>query len=229
MKLAKLNLIACAALLLATLPLSSCKKDNKAANEADSTSITGTWTTAKVMGKDVSSVTKTAASVSLVTAMVDQLIDSKITENVEGAKKFAKEAISTSIEFAQGIKLVLKDGNACNVSFAGLTAGIDGTWKEQDGKIILKLHEVPQATLEQLKANTGIKEKVNSSFAASISGKELSLTKTDSSTIKWELDTQFLMNAISEAASNQKVSLVGELLGQYLNKASYSVEFTKAK
>jgi len=37
------------------------------------------------------------------------------------------------------------------------------------------------------------------------------------------------MNAISEAASNQKVSLVGELLGQYLNKASYSVEFTKAK
>lgn len=88
---------------------------------------------------------------------------------------------------------------------------------------------MPQATLEQLKANTGIKEKVNYSFAASISGKELSLTKTDSSTIKWELDTQFLMNAISETASNQKVSLVGELLGQYLNNASYSVEFTKAK
>ncbi len=226
MKLAKLNLIACAALLLATLSLSSCKKENKA---PDSTSITGTWTTAKVMGKDVSSVTKTAATVSLVTTMVDQLIDSKITENVEGAKKFAKEAISTSIEFAQGIKLVLKDGNACNVSFAGLTAGIDGTWKEQDGKIILKLNEVPQATLEQLKANTGIKGKVNYSFAASISGKELSLTKTDSSTIKWELDTQFLMNAISEVATNQKVSLVGELLGQYLNNASYSVEFTKAK
>lgn len=232
MNLAKFGSLICVT-MFATIALVSCKKKDKEEQPSVPFTYPGEWATAKVMGGDVSTDVKTKATITLVTTAADLFLDEKVTENVDKVKTFTKEAITNTIELARGMKITLKEeGKACSVAFAGMTNPIDGTWTEQESKIILNLNNMQATSLQQLKdeaATAGtLKAKINFSFAQTISGKTIELTKKENN-IVWTMDTDLIIKAISETASNQKIALSAELLGMVVNNKPYDIEFHKVK
>lgn len=220
--------IAAGTLLLgAAVSFAGCNK-NKDKDEGPFTYV-GTWATSKIMNKDVSTNVKAKLYTETLIKAADLFLEGKVSSNVEKVKAFAKETITATIDVARGIKIAVKqEGKTCNVNFAGLGNGVDGTWEEQNGALVLTLGAVAPETLNQLKAETSIKGKVSYAFAANLSGKTLTLSrKSDDKDIELRLDTKVVRDAIAEAAKQQSITLGNELAGVLFKDKSFSIAFYK--
>lgn len=225
------QIFASATILCAAVSLSGCNKDkdkNKEETKEEATfSYVGTWATAKVMNADISTDENAKLYAETLINLANVLIDENISTGTEKIKEFVNNSVNSTIDFARGIKISVKEeGKACNVSFAGLSSGVEGSWQEVDGKLQLKLNAVPAATLDKLKADASTKGRINYAFAVGIAGKTITLNRmAEGDNIVCQLDSSFITKAISEAAKDQHLALGSELTGLFANNKTYNIEF----
>lgn len=239
MKLARWGYIASAVLLASTLAFTSCdkNKENKEENKEKNFSYTGKWATVKVMNKEISqSSTKEEidATLNATIFLIDKLVLPGTEQEVAAKKEALKKLLPEMVNFARGITItVTEEGNACNVSFAGLDNGASGTWKEQDGKLLLTLSKLSEDAIKQLKTESekSPKGKISYAFAISIneSNEPFALTKADNGNIKWALTSDFLTKAYLTMHPSETVEAAKTLVDLFLGTklASKDIEFKK--
>lgn len=227
MKLLRWKIAASAVLLGVAASLAGCDRDKNKNDEPFS--YIGTWATVKVMNSNISTDAESNKYVETITLLVNSFLDQQTISNVDEIKTFAKEVLVSSVEFARGIRIDVRDANqACNVSFAGLSSGVNGSWQAQDGTIRLYLQVIPAATLEQLKTDGSTKGKINYAFASSISGKTITLARKDNGqNLEWTLDSQVLANAFAKIGEPKGLKLDPTLLTMLAGEKKFRIEFHK--
>lgn len=239
MKLARWGYVASAVLLASTLAFTSCdkNKENREENKEENFSYTGKWATVKVMNKEISKNStqeEVDAVVKASISLIDVLFLPGTKDEVARKKDALKELIPAMVDFARGITItVTEEGNACNVTFAGLDNGASGTWKEQDGKLLLTLSKLSEDAINQLrtKAENSPKGKISYAFAISInaSNEPFTLTKADNGNIKWALTSDFLTKAYLTMHPNETAEATKTLVDLFVGTklASKDIEFKK--
>lgn len=228
MKLARWGYVASAVLLASTLAFTSCDK-NKEENKEENFSYTGKWATVKVMNQSIASDEEKTETIKALISSIDLLFNSQLQDKAAEYKDFVHKAITETVNFAQGIAITVSaEKNTCNVSFAGLKDGANGTWKEENGKLVLQLNEIPQATLDQLKAEAdkNAKGKISYAFASSISGNTLTLSKTDEGELKYKLEPAFVKKAFSAGVPSEKMQALMGILEAFTGPIAKPVDIT---
>lgn len=231
MKLARWGYVASAVLLASTLAFTSCdkNKENKEENKEENFSYTGKWATVKVMNKSIASDTEKEKTIGTMISAIDILLDTKIQGQAAEYKDFVHKAITETVNFAQGIAITVSaEKNTCNVTFSGLKDGANGTWKDENGKLVLQLNDIPQATLDQLKAEADkdAKGKISYAFASSISSKTLTLSKTDEGELKYKLEPAFVKEAFSAGVPSEKLQALMVILEAFTGPIGKPVDIT---
>lgn len=228
MKLARWGYVASAVLLASTLALTSCNK-NKEENKEENFSYTGKWATVKVMDKSIASDKEKKESIEALISAIDLLFNSQLQGQAAEYKDFVHKAVTETVNFAQGIAITVSaENNACNVTFSGLKDGANGTWKEENGKLVLQLNEIPQATLDQLKAEADkdAKGKISYAFAKSISSKTLTLSRTNEGELKYKLEPAFVKEAFSAGVPSEKLQALMTILEAFTGPIGKPVDIT---
>lgn len=228
MKLARWGYVASAVLFASTLAFTSCNK-NKEENKEENFSYTGKWATVKVMDKSIASDKEKKESIEALISAIDLLFNSQLQGQTAEYKDFVHKAIAETVNFAQGIAITVSaENNACNVTFSGLKDGANGTWKEENGKLVLQLNEIPQATLDQLKAEADkdAKRKISYAFASSISSKTLTLSRTNEGELKYKLEPAFVKEALSAGVPSEKLQALMAILKAFTGPTGKPVVIT---
>ncbi len=227
MKLARWGYIASAVLLASTLAFTSCDKNKE--NKEENFSYTGKWATVKVMNQSIASDEEKTETIKALISSIDLLFNSQLQGKAAEYEEFVHKAITETVNFAQGITITVSaESNTCNVTFSGLKDGANGTWKEENGKLVLQLNEIPQATLDQLKAEADkdAKRKISYAFAKSISSKTLTLSKTDEGELKYKLEPAFVKEAFSAGVPSEKMQALMVILEAFTSPIGKSVDIT---